>query len=464
MNELKYKTLIICSRIFCVYSLLFFLTYTNPALAEQPLLKKYIIEFNLMAVEKSLADDAYMGEEGILAINPEEARALGMKSVVDEDYLEAMRLFKEAEEYLDMAKEAMSSNVKEKSAGYYAGEIYENFLKYQKNSIEAKKILESYHSRLNPYNDDRLNEVACARVIDRILDECLSNQEYGLRDKLALFYNACRGLNIKNYPLTENNALFVNYVFNGFINEASEEEKNKHNLDLAESYNNRGSYNWKDAAGFQISDYVVLLESSLKKLGDSIYRIDPLLFMAIIKKESDFDPLAVSSVGAAGLTQIMPETAKELGMSHIFMPDYYQEAVSLIKKERAAKNSALSTLNTINNENGLKLAEKAMELMQQSLELGRKREELYKRYEKELVINMDDDRLNPALSIEYGLKYFAGLMKRYNGDISLALASYNAGASRVKYFNGIPPYQETVNFRNKILQYYREYLDKVVDN
>jgi Transglycosylase SLT domain len=160
----------------------------------------------------------------------------------------------------------------------------------------------------------------------------------------------------------------------------------------------------------------------------------------------------------------MPETARELGMNNIFMPDYYQEAVSLVKRERDARSSALLIINEINRENGLKLAGQARNLMQESLELGRRKAGLYKKYEEELVKNRDDARLQAALSVEYGLKYFAGLMKKYNGDISLALASYNAGEYRVRDFNGIPPYKETVGFRNKILQFYREYLGEVVEN
>ena len=458
MNELKHNRVV--SFLFVTLPVLFSLI--SPAIAEQPLLKKYIMEFNLDAVEKNLTDDSYRGEEGVLAVTPEEAKSLGMKAVIDEDYLEAMRLFKEADECLGKAKLAMSTNVKEKSPGYYAGEISGNFLKFKKGSGEAKIRLASYHSRLNADNDDRLNEVACGVIIDKVLDQCLNNKEYGLRDKLALFYNTCHGINIKNYPLTDKNVRFVNYVFNGFLKEAAQEEKNKYDLDLAGDYESIGSYNWKDAAGFGASEYAGLLEAALKKLGDSIYPVDPLLFMALMKRESGFDSKAVSSVGAAGLTQIMPQTAKDIGMINIFMPEYYQEAVSLIKKERDAKNSALSTLYEINEENGLQFAEKARKLMQESLELGREKTKLFEKYENELVKNHNDDRLHSALSIEYGLKYFSGLMKRYNGDISLALASYNAGEFRVKDFNGIPPYKETVGFRNKILQFYREYLDKII--
>ena len=49
--------------------------------------------------------------------------------------------------------------------------------------------------------------------------------------------------------------------------------------------------------------------------------------------------------------------------------------------------------------------------------------------------------------------------------MSLALASYNAGPNAVKKYNGIPPYPETVLFRNRVLQFYGEYteeLDKIL--
>ena len=54
-------------------------------------------------------------------------------------------------------------------------------------------------------------------------------------------------------------------------------------------------------------------------------------------------------------------------------------------------------------------------------------------------------------------------MKAQKGDMSLALASYNAGPHRVKQYNGIPPYRETVHFRNLVLKYYRDYLRKAAE-
>jgi len=50
----------------------------------------------------------------------------------------------------------------------------------------------------------------------------------------------------------------------------------------------------------------------------SRYGVDELLIKAIISVESCFDPKAVSSVGAQGLMQLMPRTARRMGVSDVF--------------------------------------------------------------------------------------------------------------------------------------------------
>jgi soluble lytic murein transglycosylase-like protein len=62
--------------------------------------------------------------------------------------------------------------------------------------------------------------------------------------------------------------------------------------------------------------------------------------------------------------------------------------------------------------------------------------------------------LNPEENIEGGVKYLRHLLDRFNGDVSNALAAYNAGPRRVRKFGGIPPIRETQQYVNKVLSLY----------
>lgn len=58
---------------------------------------------------------------------------------------------------------------------------------------------------------------------------------------------------------------------------------------------------------------------------------------------------------------------------------------------------------------------------------------------------------NPRQNIDGGVKYFRKMLDQFDGDVKLALASYNAGPAAVKKYNGIPPYPETVNYVDAVL-------------
>jgi len=67
------------------------------------------------------------------------------------------------------------------------------------------------------------------------------------------------------------------------------------------------------------------------------------------------------------------------------------------------------------------------------------------------------DRFNPKDNVEGGVKYLRFLLDTFNGDVSLAVAAYNAGLSRVAKYGGIPPYNETRTYVNRVLSYMKSY-------
>jgi hypothetical protein len=107
----------------------------------------------------------------------------------------------------------------------------------------------------------------------------------------------------------------------------------------------------------------------------SMYGVAIDLIKAVISAESEFDPLAVSSKGAQGLMQLMPFTARRMGVT---------------------------------------------------------------------------DAFDPRQNVLGGTQYLRILLDTFQGDISLALAGYNAGPNAVARYRGIPPFKETQRYVQKI--------------
>ena len=65
-----------------------------------------------------------------------------------------------------------------------------------------------------------------------------------------------------------------------------------------------------------------------------------------------------------------------------------------------------------------------------------------------------EDLLDPAVNIAIGAGYLVHLLDQFDGDVAMALASYNAGPNAVRQYGGLPPYSETRRYVDRVLSRY----------
>ena len=71
-----------------------------------------------------------------------------------------------------------------------------------------------------------------------------------------------------------------------------------------------------------------------------------------------------------------------------------------------------------------------------------------------------DDLFDPYANVDVGTRYLGQLIKENNGNLELALASYNAGPAAVARYGGIPPYAETRSYVRKVMARYAAYSER----
>ncbi len=67
------------------------------------------------------------------------------------------------------------------------------------------------------------------------------------------------------------------------------------------------------------------------------------------------------------------------------------------------------------------------------------------------------DIYDPEENIDGGVRYFRSLLDRFDGDVQLALAAYNAGSRHVLNYAGIPPFKATRRYIKKVLKFHQKF-------
>ena len=72
-----------------------------------------------------------------------------------------------------------------------------------------------------------------------------------------------------------------------------------------------------------------------------------------------------------------------------------------------------------------------------------------------------NDAYDPEQNVWGGTRYLRGLLDRFGGDITKAVAAYNAGPAAVEKYGGVPPYAETQSYVKSVLGSYQKYSQKL---
>ncbi len=193
---------------------------------------------------------------------------------------------------------------------------------------------------------------------------------------------------------------------------------------------------------------------------DLDHPVDPLLALALIRRESSFDSRTISRAGAAGPMQLMPETARSLGLTRVYIDENFERGRELQQQAHSRLNSALAALR---NQEFVRAQEETL----QWREKADRAEVLMKKYRDDLSAMIEgktqqeldqiDQRFVIDRAVPAGISYLASMLDQRNGDIREALAAYNAGPGNVRRYEGIPPFVETVNFQNRVINSFRKY-------
>ncbi len=68
-----------------------------------------------------------------------------------------------------------------------------------------------------------------------------------------------------------------------------------------------------------------------------------------------------------------------------------------------------------------------------------------------------NDPFDPIENIEGGVRYIKELLVAFEGNLTYAIAAYNAGPAAVRKYGGVPPYQETRQYVRRVMELYRQY-------